>query len=1060
MINKIPMIQYQQWYRKHGIRMLSQLTAPPTTPYMELALPKNSVFHWFGYGYNDQVGLNQDDQIAKNVERLIYASNIENYQQQDVVGNPRNLPIITTSMTREYFHQNKKIRMLKGNINEINDDKCLIVFNYGLLNDHYRYTGSITNELDRWLNYNRTIYNNIARVAKTSNRQHFVEIEVPTVIPPLTYLLAAEDGLSKDNIRKLTTASDWQVSEFFNLIATSYKAYVFKDIFNDKETLNKINIILTANGYFAVINLGLLHSFTEDSSGDSKSQLKLKIAKRFLSSLINLRGGNTDLTTSIANSDARDRLINDFNTIKEDEEEQINKVQSVIQVKEDNDVSSSRVSDDPFSQFKEPVAAPVVDTTINDDKEINDENDDIDSLVDKQLQALENVEVLDDDQNTAYKAYTAPILTPQEKIKEKAIEFQKAGILTPGEVAGISKRAEKINTLADPRGSSKPFVESVKISKEELSIDDKVAIAPASIKGVTDKSMLYSSINKMDEQYINHTLNKDIGQMVLSLQKAGIVVLDYNIERKKDITSDFEIHKIKVQPVGGGESTISFKIPKVNSDGTFTINNVKSRMRKQRVDIPIRKVGPDEVALTSYYSKLFVTRTPRKRFNYSFWITNEIVACGIDTNATNIVNVKLNNSFSQAHLTPRAYSAISMRIASFESNGYTFYFDVTKLKENFGIEYDKKAKFIAVAKNNKGNILYLDFYNQLFDGKNIIGRIEEFIGLDVTKIPKEFAEFSLFGKEIPIVFILAYQLGLGNLLKTLNVNYKLVGKREQIDLEDMYDSLTFNDVKFVYETSNPQANLIINGLRRLASPNIKFNFYDFDKKHVYNDVLDKLGVPLRYLKEIPLMFDLWVDHITKEILEEMKEPTDLVLLLLRAVELLTNDEFPEVNDTTYMRDRGYERVSGIIFSEMVTAMRKYRAKPVNKKNVFELHPDAVWYSILQDQSVIITEESNPVHACKEQEIVVYRGAGGRSSLTMTAKDRKFHKNSIGVTSEATVDNSETGTVVYTSYNPNYTSVRGLSKPVDISKGVENPAQILSTTAMLNPSVENEDRKIA
>lgn len=63
--------------------------------------------------------------------------------------------------------------------------------------------------------------------------------------------------LVKDNIRKLTTASDWQVSEFFNLIATSYKAYVFKDIFSDKETLNKINIILTANGYFAVINLGL-----------------------------------------------------------------------------------------------------------------------------------------------------------------------------------------------------------------------------------------------------------------------------------------------------------------------------------------------------------------------------------------------------------------------------------------------------------------------------------------------------------------------------------------------------------------------------------------------------------------------------------------------------------------------------------------------------------------------------------------------------------------------------------------------------------------------------------
>lgn len=48
-----------------------------------------------------------------------------------------------------------------------------------------------------------------------------------------------------------------------------------------------------------------------------------------------------------------------------------------------------------------------------------------------------------------------------------------------------------------------------------------------------------------------------------------------------------------------------------------------------------------------------------------------------------------------------------MRIASFESNGYTFYFDVTKLKENFGIEYDKKAKFIAVAKTTKGKHLIL-----------------------------------------------------------------------------------------------------------------------------------------------------------------------------------------------------------------------------------------------------------------------------------------------------------------------------------------------------------------
>lgn len=1060
------MIEYSQWYRKHGVRMLTQLTSPPTNPYMELNLPKNSVFHWFGYEYGDQVGLNQDDQIAKNVERLIYATNVEQYIQEDVVGNPRNLPIVTSAMTREYYHQNKRIRMLKGGIGDINDEKCLIVYNYGLLNDHYKYTGTMTHELDRWLNYNRTIYNMIARLTKQSNRQHFLEIEVPLIIPPLTAIMAAEDGLDKDTLRKLTTSSDWQVAEFFNLIATNYHAYIFKDIANDTDALNKINIILKANSYYAVINLGLLHSFTVAQDGSVDKGLQLKIGKRFLSSLINLRSGQIDVTSDITGSDAKDRLIQEMNSNKsqdnDDDDDAIHsgKQQSAIKVIEDNEDSGSIDKDDPFAQFKEPVDKKKLDVKVDDlDKSDADMDDDIDSVIDKQLQELETADLVHESDEGPYKPYTAPIKTPEEIIKEKAIEYQKAGILTPGEVLGIEKRSKKIATLKDPRGTNKTFIESIQISPEELTLNNDKPIVPPNIKGVVDKSMTYSSINKMDSQYIDNTMNKDIGQMVTSLQKAGIMVLDYTVERKTDISSDYEIHKVKVHPVGGVESTITFKVPKVNRDGTFTINNVRSKMRKQRVDMPIRKISPDEVSLTSYYSKLFIMRSPRKRFNYSYWVSNEIVAASISDEGSIIGNVKLNNVYDQHYKTPRAYSAIAMRIASFEAKGFTFLFDVSKLKENFGIDYDEKAKFIAVAKNSKGAILYLDYQNQLFDGKDIIGRFEDFIGLDTTKMPSDMVEISLFGKDVPIVLVLGYQLGLGNLLKTLKVPYKLYPRREQISLAANQSAITFADVKLVFENTNPVNSLIINGLKRLASPTIKINFYDFDKRNIYNDAFNQLGIPLRYLKEIPLMFDMWVDHITKEILEEMGEPTDLVFLMLRAVELITTDEFPEANDTTYMRDRGYERVSGIIFSELVTAMRKYNSKPINRKNVFELHPDAVWYAVLQDQSVIITEESNPIHACKEQEIVVYRGAGGRSSLSMTAKDRKFHRNSIGVTSEATVDNSETGTVIYTSFNPNYTSIRGTSKPVDITKKLE-PAKILSTTSLINPGMENEDKKVA
>ncbi len=65
-----------------------------------------------------------------------------------------------------------------------------------------------------------------------------------------------------------------------------------------------------------------------------------------------------------------------------------------------------------------------------------------------------------------------------------------------------------------------------------------------------------------------------------------------------------------------------------------------------------------------------------------------------------------------------------------------------------------------------------------------------------------------------------------------------------------------------------------------------------------------------------LIVDMFIDPITKEILTEMKEPTDFIGLLVRSAELLQTDWSPDETDMMHMRIKGYERMAGAVYTEL------------------------------------------------------------------------------------------------------------------------------------------------
>jgi hypothetical protein len=122
----------------------------------------------------------------------------------------------------------------------------------------------------------------------------------------------------------------------------------------------------------------------------------------------------------------------------------------------------------------------------------------------------------------------------------------------------------------------------------------------------------------------------------------------------------------------------------------------------------------------------------------------------------------------------------------------------------------------------------------------------------------------------------------------------------------------------------------------------------------------------------------------------------------------------------------------------------------------EMNPYAVWKRISEDPSKAQVSEINPIKELKELEAVTFGGTGGRSSRSMVKLTRAYHPNDMGTISESTVDNSDVGINVFMSPDPQFTSLRGMSKRYDFAKGDATP--LLSTSALLGVGSDRDDPK--
>lgn len=1023
----LEMVYYDQYYRRRGIRTYQLFAVPRFSNEEVFELPRSGLVHYIPESQLE-VGIAPTHILLRKAPGVIMAQHVE--ELTTTVGSPRRLPVPADKIKQQYRAQYRKIRPIKNIETALRDERTILVMNYGILNHTVRYRNVFQSRLFRFQNMINTWVDKVNELAEITDRQQYLAIRLPKVIPSKAQFIRGAQSLNRQTLQMFGDDQALFLLEFWKWLSKHRDRSLFARL-SDK-ALDKLNLVVTESGKFTFFNLGLLNSWRNDpdepgGTGKDPAQMQIDFL-RFLEAGFTIRSvaAKSTISVTIDETDEESDVVEEEMTGATIDGEEIEELSRL----EDEAYTAEEVVDDYDDQ------GALLQTT--DDEQVTfipvDETDDlIDPPVESDLKITQGVE-------------------------RASEELLSEGLISHAEHRRYERLAASYEKIPNPFGEG-TLADHLLIDPEVVNVVPTTEYEPKDT--VFDKSMLKTTLDQFTSTYVDKVMSKDVANMVLSAQNAGIAITDYRVEKVVDANNKYQIHTVRLTPVGGAPSTFTFRLPTIEKDGTYLAGGVKYRMRMQRSDIPIRKVSSTKVGLTSYYSKLFVVRSERRVNDYGQWLLRQFIDA-VENNP-DIDVTAYGNVFDRYLKAPRTYSALARRYKGMRFKDYPLIFDHHEARKRYGndlIEYALSNQEMIVGEKSNAILVMSDagvLYTMNAKSRqaiDVLGTIEELVGVDTSKAPVEIAEIDVMGKMMPVGIVLAYRMGLSNLIRYLKADYRQVARGARMDLTPDEYVIRMADQTLIFNRQQRLPAMILGSINRYHRSVKLYEYEEFDSKDVYGAILEREGLGVRYAREIENMYALYIDHITEELLQQMNEPTTFGPLIIRATEMLLTDEYPDETDGNYMRVKGYERMAGAVYQELIKGIRRQKARPLTAKSTVDINPNSVWMAIQQDPSVSIVEETNPIQFLKEQENTTFSGVGGRSSRTMVRRTRAFHENDLGMISEATVDNSDVAVTAYTSANPKLSTLRGIPSkdPIDF----DNAAGLVSTSMLLTPSSDRDD----
>ena len=575
----------------------------------------------------------------------------------------------------------------------------------------------------------------------------------------------------------------------------------------------------------------------------------------------------------------------------------------------------------------------------------------------------------------------------------------------------------------------------------------------------TNENMKKLRFENLDKTYNEKVMKKDIINAFMSLNDKSIPIFirDIKVEDTSDELNYKDTYTVMLEDGNRKRQTIKVDIPKFIDNKFLYIGGNKKIVKHQNFYFPVVKISPSMVQVVSNYSKTTIERVDNKSISSierlkKFVNKNEEIA--------KYFTMGNNVSSNKDVVTTIEYDDLSKVYTEFKCAKTYFMFNQEKVQEYMKKNNIPEKKNKLYIGKYKGEDCYIDYNTQESqDNYTITEMIVDSIPEDLseeyyrTKSPKKlmFAKVRMMAQFVNVGMLLGMWEGISTILKKMKVEYRLEDKISSAYKSDE-DFIKFKDCILVYKQTVPNA-MILNGIKSFDTAS--YNLAEFDERTPYIDYVRKVYGRSIIENAIMNFYEFFIDSITLEICQDQNLPTDIVGLMIYAVNLLADSQYiPNINQNL-SRVRQGEIIPAILYEKIAKNYVPYRNSNGRKK--YSVPQDCVIKDILSLKTCEDYSTLNPTLELLQTHAISPKGFNGVNlDEAYTIPRRAYDPSMIGVISPGTPPDGNVGVAKYLSMEPEITNLRGYTEDKHEKLNELKDVNIFSPAELSLPGAEVDD----
>lgn len=585
-------------------------------------------------------------------------------------------------------------------------------------------------------------------------------------------------------------------------------------------------------------------------------------------------------------------------------------------------------------------------------------------------------------------------------------------------------------------------------SVQNLAIDKKKLES----NNIINEEVKESTSLDFDESYSKKQMKKDMINILTSFnndEDIRLYVTNIKEENTSDIFTKKMTYTISFQDENKNSHTFKINYPILKDNKFMIAGGGRKLILKQLLLLPIVKTKPDTVQITTNYNKIFIYRFGDKLTDGTEAL-KKLLFQNLDDSIIKAsrLSYKRGNA-SSFNKTPISleYGELSKHFSFIENNNYYLSFNQSELmneinKRNIKLTQNANTFPVAINKNSNTVIFANDTDGTVIDDEgirheNLVSFIVENI-LSTSLMPEKIKEFyatapsktlaynraRITGRAIPIIILLSYEKGLKHILDRYDLDYEFI-KSDRVPKEFGKKRMKFADGYLTYSSTDLKATLLLDGLTTIDTSN--YTFSQMNTKEPYIEYFADNHGSRNIGKGIHNMLSLMVDPITKEVLESLELPTDIIDIILYANTLLATSKYNVMNDMSCYRLRGAEQVNAVLYKILADAFKTYKDTSNNGNPIkISVDPDILIKKLNAEKTVDEYSILNPSLEIDKASSVTYKGPSGINlDDAYTTEIRAYSGTMKGLLSTPTPDSDKCGVVRQLSYDPRILNIRGM-----------------------------------